>query len=738
MKRLLKKAFHKFVVNEKGAVSIYLIIVAVFLLLFNAVLIDFARIIIAERQTEEAAKVALRSSLAAYNTDLQNKGLFGLSYNQEEAESVFKEVFKKNLEGGDNYNLLGLKPVGNEISLNLNMERSLANKDILKYQILEEMKYKAPVEIGEALLKDFLSIAEHVQQASDYAKVAKKINKKAKNREELLEDVEQLLEDAKELLEEIEDDIHGESGAGNKYPNVKYIDDIFRFHGQYLSDLEDVEDYEKEQENKDEEDEEEDDEEAEGEIKKKKKNMEKFKNESTRLLKRLIHRSTGAKEILEEALELIEEAEDINEEIESDIEEQKKKGSSKDYEDAKEVSLELEQNDSDLMGTLDNYVINPQFFTDLKAEVNKALNEHLRKTDENTGKLIPKLEEFLEGVESDFSGKHRSYDRHVEHIQDYHEDTLEAVNNALDIVQNSEYRKDYKENEDEIKEEEDKADEHKDETKELLDDLDEEMERIKKDRDIFDKLNELVVHYGGKIEENGNKFSLEDRDETSDEAFGFVDMLFKNIGNILINARDELYINEYILMRFQSHDFKASDRYTYANNQVEYIIYGLNSGGANYAAAISEIFAVRFAINLAAGFLQPKGKLFGPLMWAYALGYAFERTAIDMIDITNGKSVELFPGKKGDYITMDYKDHLRLFLFVHMEGEKFERLMAVLHHDTDQDLSERSTYVTAKATSTVNLWFLPQVIDMLGSTKAINGRVEGNTFYIEKEVHASY
>ncbi|HEY4601392.1 MAG TPA: hypothetical protein VIG73_09005 [Cerasibacillus sp.] len=62
----------------------------------------------------------------------------------------------------------------------------------------------------------------------------------------------------------------------------------------------------------------------------------------------------------------------------------------------------------------------------------------------------------------------------------------------------------------------------------------------------------------------------------------------------------------------------------------------------------------------------------------------------------------------------------------------------VLHHDTNQELSERSTYVTAKATSTVNLWFLPQVNDMLGSTKAINGRVEGNTFNIEKKFHTSY
>ncbi|SET62440.1 hypothetical protein SAMN05216389_11777 [Oceanobacillus limi] len=252
------------------------------------------------------------------------------------------------------------------------------------------------------------------------------------------------------------------------------------------------------------------------------------------------------------------------------------------------------------------------------------------------------------------------------------------------------------------------------------------------------ELGQKANDYGEAIEANNREFSMEDRDDTADEAMSFIDTLFKNLGNLLLTVRDEVYINEYILMRFNSHDFDKSgfEANKFENNQVEYIIYGKELHGMNYFAALSEIFAVRFAINLAAGFMQPEARGFGPLTWAYALSFAFSRTTIDLADITSGEPIELFPGKT--FPIMDYKDHLRLFLFAHPEGGKFDRLMAVIDSDTGEDLRERSTYVSAKSTSSINLWFLPQIIEMLNSTNVINGRVEGNTFFIEKEVNFSY
>lgn len=77
-------------------------------------------------------------------------------------------------------------------------------------------------------------------------------------------------------------------------------------------------------------------------------------------------------------------------------------------------------------------------------------------------------------------------------------------------------------------------------------------------------------------------------------------------------------------------------------------------------------------------------------------------------------------------------------MFIHNEEGKFNRLMAVLHEQSSQDLNEASTYVSAEATTSIDLWFMPQIADLLGRADIIDGRVEDGRYFIEKEVHFSY
>ncbi|MBC5637335.1 hypothetical protein H8S33_11015 [Ornithinibacillus sp. BX22] len=738
MKRITKKIWHKFFINENGAVSVYLIIIALLLLLFNAVLIDYARILIAERQTEEAAKAALRSTMSAYNTSLQDKGLFALDGNQGEAETIFREVFQKNLSTGEgeHFDFLGLKPVDSEISLNINLERSLANKDILKYQILEEMKYKAPVEVGEAVIKNFLSVAEQVEQASDYAKLAKKLNDYAKDREKELDEAEKLLKEAKEILDNMSGRVQPESVRSN-YPKVSVTYDIFYYHDRYKREMELIEEAERDNGNTDGDDEGNDEE---VDVEELRRDTTQFKRESLSLLEDLINETTVVVSKLQDALDLIESAERTNNEMRETINNHE---SSSDYDNAKSISEDLEESTigDNTDGSLEDYIYPEEMFTNLKETVEQALRKITNGSNIENNALLNKLSrEFRPDVQSDFETRaKRNILGHVEDVKEYHGDGLSKVEKALEILADG--RKDYIDNKDAIEEEEDKADEGMEDTKNQLDDIQDQIESLEgamSDTQLLAELGQIASEYGEAIAANNKEFSMEDRNDTAEEALTFIDILFKNLGDLLLTARDEVYINEYILMRFKSHDFSVngSAAYAYENNQVEYIIYGLESYGANYFAALSEIFAVRFAINLAAGFMRPEARGFGPFIWAYALGYAFTRTSTDLGNITRGRAIELFPGKS--LPTMDYKDHLRLFLFAHLEGGKFQRLMAVLDNETGKDLRESPTYVTAEATATVKLWFLPQVINMLESTNVINVRVEGNEFFIEKEVNFSY
>ncbi|MUK87033.1 hypothetical protein GMD78_01275 [Ornithinibacillus sp. L9] len=742
MRRFFKKIWHKFFINEHGAVSIYLIVVALLLLLFNAVLIDYARILVAERQTEEAAKTALRSTMSSYNTSLQNKGLFAFNGKQGEAENIFREVFQKNLSTGEGeqFNFLGLRPVEDEISLDIHLERSLANKDILKYQILEEMKYKAPVEVGLSLIKDFLSVSEQVEEASDYAKIAKELNDDAKEREELLDDAEELIQEAKDLLDSIHGEIHNPSSS--TYPNVQVIEDIRRHHVKYTDDLDDIENAEQEEDEGSEEGESEGDEAEEIDVEELKERTRTFKNQSLSLLDDIIATSRNAVEKLEDALELIEEAEGINSDMLDKLEDHTNSGSSGDYDNAKDVSEELNESTvgDNTEGSLDDYVYDEELFTNLKDTVENAIQSLRVESGPRTDALITKLEnDFRPAIETDFERNKGSIIRDIDFSREYHTNTTNKVEEAIDILENG--RAEYKDAEDEITEKENEADEGMDESKDQLEEIEDAINNAAGAAGDNQKLAEMgqkANDYGEAIEANNQEFSMEDRDDTADEAMSFIDTLFKNLGNVLLTARDEVYINEYILMRFNSHDFDKSgfEANKFENNQVEYIIYGKELHGMNYFAALSEIFAVRFAINLAAGFMRPEARGFGPFIWAYAMAYSFGQTADNMVDLTSGRSISLYPGKRSP--RMNYRDHLRLFLFAHPEGGKFDRLMAVLDDETGEDLRERSSYVSAEATASMRLWFLPQIIDLIDSTNIINGRVEGNKFFIEKDVNFSY
>ncbi|MFD2046159.1 DUF5702 domain-containing protein [Ornithinibacillus salinisoli] len=746
MKSIIKKFWHKFFINEHGAVSIYLIIIALMLLLFNAVLIDYARILVAERQTEEAAKTALRSTMSSYNTSLQNKGLFAFDGDQGGAESIFADVFQKNLSTGEGeqFNFLGLSPVEVEISLDIHLERSLANKDILRYQILEEMKYKAPVEVGEALIKNFLSVSEQVEQASDYAKISKELNDDAKEREETLDEAEELIKEAKNLLDSIHGEIH--NSTTSTYPNVQVIEDILEHHVKYTDDLEDIENAEEDSGSDDGDGESGGDEAEEIDVEELKERTQTFKNQSLSLLDDLIATSRDAVEKLEEALELIEEAEETNSDMQDKLDDHINNGSSGDYDNAKDISEDLNESTvgENTEGSLDDYVYDEELFTNVKDAVESAIRSLKVESGPRTDALIPKLEnDFRPAIADNFDRNKGRIIRDVGFSREYHSTTTTKVEEALELLENG--RSEYKENEEEIAEKEDEADEGMDESKSQLDEIEDAINNAAGAAGDNQKLAELgqkANEYGEAIEANNSEFSMEDRDDTADEAMSFIDTLFNNLGDLLLTARDEVYINEYILMRFNSHDFDKSgfEANAFENNQVEYIIYGKELHGMNYFAALSEIFAVRFAINLAAGFMQPEARGFGPFIWAYALSYAFGATANDMRILTNGDPIEVFPirGRGSEILTMDYKDHLRLFLFAHPEGGKFQRLMAVLDSETGENLIENPTYISAQATSSMKLWFLPQIIDLIESANAISGRIEGNTFFIEKEVNFSY
>ena len=150
-------------------------------------LIDFARIQAAKRQTDMAVDAAVRSALAAFDKELQGKyGLFGVS--QEQVEPLFREMIEQNLThpaGDGSFSLID--PQLSADSAQLEATGDLGNHVVFEQQVLEDMKYKAPIEITLEMFDKFKQLAAVMKTASAATKASKAMRKSYENREKNLE-----------------------------------------------------------------------------------------------------------------------------------------------------------------------------------------------------------------------------------------------------------------------------------------------------------------------------------------------------------------------------------------------------------------------------------------------------------------------------------------------------------------------------------------------------------------------
>ena len=681
----IKKCFHKFFIDEKGAVSIYAIIITLLLFMFNAVLIDFIRIMTAERETDQAIKAAIRSTMSAYNQDVKGYGLFGFDGGQSEANEIFSKVFEENLkmEEGDYFRFTDTKPEG-ELTTEISDKKMLANKETIEYQILEEMKYKAPMEVGKSIIEGFLQVSEAMGQASVYVDIAESLQDDVDKREEKLDKVEKHLTkaqeksgDSDEQFADVEACIVAYQAIVNNPPSA------------------DADEGEKSR------------------YEAKKKTAEMAIKLSANALK------SELKAVLSElkaAQKLVEEAEELNKKVDKIIKEKRAEARNK-YSNANNAANMRENGSGNANGALggiaeankrlDEYVIEQKFFDDLKSKINEAIGKV-----ENNISAVEQLLASIPGGLSlggiDMSGQKAAIDKAVRII------TVDRP-----VIKDEDVNKKDKE-----------ADKNLEDVNEQLDKAIKEAEKYAQDHALLQEIAVLVKKYQGSMEASKNEFNRDNTDKAAKDAMNFVDEVFEAVGDVLINSRDKVYLNEYILTKFKSHDFKkkGAEGFALENNQVEYIMYGLESTGANYTAAMTELFAFRFAVNFLEAFTQSDVRAFGPYMWVAALAYALLHTIDDLIDIKKGNQI-IFFGQFNFYTS--YKDYLRIFLFLHPEGNKMARMLALIEHDTGADLTKLPTYIRGEASASVKLWFLPGVTKMLGQTGVITGRVENNRYFID-------
>jgi hypothetical protein len=751
--------------NQRGSISIYLIILIVPIFLFNAVFIDYARIKLAEKETESAAKAAIRSTFSAYDQELKQIGLWGLSMNHESATQIFEDVFAENLSGNhSSASFSFISPMSIEESTRFTPGYMLANHKIMNQQILEEMKYKAPIELALEITDKFTknNVTDTLKAGSSFSKGVEKIESLIEKRDDELEEAWELTEDLyiemeknnKNYNEDIQDlsDLAKEIGITDIVEMKNIVDQLTSQIQTLNSQIKEMEDKLKLLNPLNSQDK--------VQIQRWKDTINAWKaqrdDKSTELSAREVNLNNltiymARIAIVKTKISLQQhKLEEFHRDIESSITKAKKLNQELRDEIKKEKDS-MQSSQMDISEVYSNIPVVPDDFFDgyitsigtIRSMFNRfgiLFNESLFWTVQQTTTITDALDKCWEFTQDVYQKQKKEHDARIQRTEEIEQKKDDERNKIKDILNLAK-----KVTGDCISTK--GQDKFKDEYGLLENPL------FLYPQGYYQK----YLTYNLKQAPSGSElsFELNEPDEVSTSSMDLMDVFTNTLGNV----RNEIYLNEFALSRFTYRtlelDTKVKDHakdndewynlssHSLKNQEVEYLIYGLSSCTANISAAYGEMFAFRMAIRTIEALLQGKnlmlsfGSPFLTLLAAAAQGAVLAYQ--DMNDLIAGKEVELMSKQLLNNITLNYKDYLRIFLLMHSKDMKLlARMQALIELNTKQDLTKVTAYAQGQASSSLRLWFLPAIVKGLEKVGLSSCKVIKNNCVITKIITWAY
>lgn len=729
--------------KTEGSVSIFLIMVLAFVFLFTAVLIDYARIAAFNVQEERLARASVRSVMSSYDVELREKyGLF--AFGESDGDMLLSQVLNDNMHKSGRSDAFNLVHFALESS-SLEWSRPLGSYDVVSRQILEEMKYKAPVDFALELAGKFKPMSGVMAEASRATELLSKLQPLYDEREEaldlMLEQRSQAAESGRRLLQWIMNP-PAESISASSLGSIQSAADIPAQYSDYLGKYYD---------------------DLYRDSKKPAKytyQLSLYRSRTTEMLSRLPALLTAFREdherSMEGAKEALKKAEQLNDEMRNVLEQSRMEG----------VDLSNDPaNDWDI----------PASSGEISSDPLKKLREQedaliLSSTDlsqmENSISMQQSAYEAIEPIVVGMSGV--LYEALSEYGDSYQmiSSVLEAsrvVNNYLQnygkkgsiIVSDLALIEQHRSSDKERKQLEKEAKSKLGEAKALLDKIRmmgngvtdslksyQTLRQYYEENIAFNK--ELVSDPLVKSEVSTNPYTA------GGSAMEGMDGIYAAMGGIMGGARDRLFQTEYSALYFQHFDVsklatlaqgsegtaELTDQLNPQAQELEYILYGFHNPAGNVAAAYTEIFAMRLSIRTMEGFIE-KASLGNPLaVLAAALLYGIQQAIQDMLLLCEKDSIPL---SKYLPAQLTYRDHLRLFMMLHGGGNvQLSRMLALIRLNTGINPDERSTYVSSNIKLGMRLWFLPGVVKLLDYSAGYSGEVQGSTYMRAVQADFSY
>lgn len=603
--------------GQEGAITVFLSIILLVMIVLAGVVVDAARINTAKLQMKRAVETSVRSALAGYNMDLKEQyGLFALNQNNNEAiKEIIEDYLSKNLMIDKEY--LNEKKIGKHLDLydyeieSIEVEPilNLTENPVTRQQILEYMKYRGPKEFA----KEFIDKLELLKKAGTTSEAYKRKI-----------DFEKELTSIDRLQQKVYKNIYGEYQTrilwsyrkGNLDYYVRKLDED-RFKSIVNDYVEVILNYKDLKEALDD---------IEKEISKAqtKKKKEELKDEKRKIQRKIDEADEDIDDIYDKILKEISEYETVNRKAINSIDELAKNSKAvridlEKYKDnlnknQEEIMSEAFENLKDQAKEYDkqiSYGENGSKGNNLK-EIKTELKENIEILNGRNSYSIMSLMKKLDPSTAKKLEKkklRRSTSSIIERIKDYNNNVrydyiLEEKDSEYKQYDNREYAQNTGNEKIDIYR-------NKEGTKIVITDKE---YSILPSAVMAQQTKEKIV--------NGIEFLWRTNDDKKikgielheQEEFGFSELALSNLNTItsainLDSIMDKVYINEYIIGTFKNYGSEVSKEYTlrhveksnqesyFERSEVEYILNGSKSETINQTLTDSKILLTRFPLN---------------------------------------------------------------------------------------------------------------------------------------------
>lgn len=745
--------------RQEGAVTVFISVVTAGVVLFSALFIDFARIAAFNRQLEITAQAGVRSVLSAYDDELYEQyGLFGRGGSQ--ADEIFTEIVTANLEGKaewsggeDVFRLLD----GKAGTSHVNTAQLLGDREVFRRQILQEMKYKAPIDFTIELFNKLAPLSGAMEEASAAVNTLENLGKLFERRQSALEQTLELQRKAAQAVDGSGMDalIPGSdsaAGAGTAAGIAAAYPHFLAWVAADASRKEDEPPLFSQQ-------------------------IATFTQHALGMASSVAAAGTETAQLHArfetEALQALNRARELNGQMRDEMNKATsssskpggaggspvkglKGGAGRGQTGGEASKASADINDSLLAA--DQLLLADEWFDAYELE--------LRDQSDDWSRVEFAALQFQNSVTAAMGGQAGSmaielYRAADQLKRDYLAYKSAYIRPGATLTERKQAIESLDATSAERKRQQAKADSLWKQSRRLLAGI-KNVSGTAQQKEAFDQVEKRYqdsLLFNDKLDGAGEGRSEPQRaDGGAEDAGGQAQaaqtragLFFAGLGEALEGGRDSFYLGEYAAGRFRHLDpvqlkdifnGAASDRSALSglanleNQELEYILYGFADPAANLAAAYGELFGVRLAVRTMEGLSECKTLGHPLLVLAAAIVYGLEKAIEDMTAFANKGSAPL---SKYMPVELTYLDYLRLFFLVQGDdGHKLSRMIAVIEHNTDLTLSAVPSGVTAEARASVSVWFLPGMMRMLGHAGLLHGQISGGRYETTKTAGWSY